>query len=231
MSFLAVVGGLGMALLAQPPAGGPPAPGGPGGGAARGGGAPAAPVAPTNAPASTAQITALARFNTENAALVTAVNNARAAITPASLAQPANPADVQAKVSALATAELALATARAGWIAGMQAGADKLNDGQLTALKNSAATAGGGRGGGFTQSEPLNYADMTGFVRIFDGKTLNGWVGDDQWFVDEESISTKGGRGTTYIIFTGQKFKNFEMKLEFKIVNGDRKSTRLNSSH
>ena len=113
MSFLAVVGGLGMALLAQPPAGGPPAPGGPGGGAARGGGAPAAPVAPTNAPASTAQITALARFNTENAALVTAVNNARAAITPASLAQPANPADVQAKVSALATAELALATARA----------------------------------------------------------------------------------------------------------------------
>jgi hypothetical protein len=220
LSFLAVVGGLGMTLLAQPPAGAPPA-GGPGGGggAARGGGAPAAPAAPTNAPASAGQITALARFNTENAALVTAVNNARAAIASASLALPANPADVQARVDALAQAEFALATARASWIAGLQSGADKFNAAQLAVLKNSAATAGGGRGG-FSQSEPLNYSDMTGFVKIFDGRTLAGWVGDDQWFVDDESISTKGGRGTTYIIFAKQKFKNFEMKLEFKIVDG-----------
>jgi hypothetical protein len=202
----------GLVAQAQPPAGAPAARGG------SGGGAPAAPAAPTNAPASTGQITSLARFNTENAALVAAVNTARTAVTTASLAQPANAADVQAKVDALGTAELALANARANWLAGMQSGADKFNASQLTVLKNSAATAGGR--GGFSQSEPLNYSDMTGFVKIFDGKTLDGWAGGANWMVDDESISTMGGIGTTYIIYTKKKFKNFEMKLEFKIVNG-----------
>jgi len=189
----------GTTLLAQAPAG-------------RGGNA-----TPTNASATPAQIEAVSALNDSLAALTAAVTTARNELTQASFAVPRNQADIDAKADALAQAELRLANERSNGLARIQSGANRLNDTQLTVLRGQAATAGGGRGG-FTQSEPLDYGDMTGFVKIFDGTTLNGWDGaQDVWFVDDSAISAKGGVGTTYIVYKGARVRNFELKLEVKI--------------
>ena len=58
-------------------------------------------------------------------------------------------------------------------------------------------------------------------IRLFDGKTLNGWesVGSAQWRVEEGHIV--GGQGgdpkRSGILMTKRSFKNFDLELEFMI--------------
>ena len=92
---------------------------------------------------------------------------------------------------------------------------------------------------------PPPAAAKPGFVRIFDGKTLNGWSGrTDLWSVRDGTISgeTKPEnpiKNNTFLVWTAGTVDNFELRLKYRILNGnsgiqyrrDRKSTRLNSSH
>src|SRR5438874_12954339 len=69
--------------------------------------------------------------------------------------------------------------------------------------------------------EPIDYNDVTGWTRIFDGRTLHGWDGNRAvWKVENGAIraeSTAERRvGTTYIIWRGGEPADFELKLEIK---------------
>ena len=82
---------------------------------------------------------------------------------------------------------------------------------------NNPATYGG-------RSLPLpDFADNTGFVQIFNGKTLNNWDGDPAiWSVQDGSIyaesSAEQPAGRTFIIWRGGEPANFELKFESKWV-------------
>jgi len=128
-----------------PAAQGAPARGGGGGGGGggrggRGGGLPGA---------TPAQTQAVADMNAALATLTTAVNTARMDVATATFAEVKNVAAITAAVEKLRAAELALATRRAEEFAKLQAGPNKLNPEQVTALIAAGGNpAGGGRGGG-----------------------------------------------------------------------------------
>ncbi|MCB9925651.1 MAG: DUF1080 domain-containing protein [Planctomycetaceae bacterium] len=67
----------------------------------------------------------------------------------------------------------------------------------------------------------------TGFVSIFDGKTLDGWDGDPKfWSVADGAITGQTTaenptQGNTFIIWKGGEIGDFELKLEYKIVGGN----------
>ena len=78
----------------------------------------------------------------------------------------------------------------------------------------------GGRGG-FTQPDPINFEDHTGWISMFDGKTLDGWDGDkNYWRVENGAIVAESTcekpTGTIYLIWQGGEAADFEMKLEMK---------------
>ncbi len=64
---------------------------------------------------------------------------------------------------------------------------------------------------------------------LFDGKTLTGWDGDpNTWSVKDGAITgqtyneeDKKLKGNTFIIWRGGEVDNFELELEYKIVNGN----------
>jgi len=70
-------------------------------------------------------------------------------------------------------------------------------------------------------------ADEPGFVPIFDGKSLQKWDGNpDFWRVEEGAITgqtTKENptKGNTFIIWRGGEVGDFELKLEYRIVGGN----------
>ncbi|MGC2401704.1 MAG: DUF1080 domain-containing protein [Acidobacteriaceae bacterium] len=75
---------------------------------------------------------------------------------------------------------------------------------------------------GFTQPEPIDFNDHTGWTRIFDGKTLAGWDGPSEvWHVEDGALvaesSPENPSGTTNIIWRGGHPANFELKLEMKL--------------
>jgi hypothetical protein len=82
----------------------------------------------------------------------------------------------------------------------------------------------GGGGGGFRQPDPFDFdADFrnnTGWVSLFDGKTLNGWSGDSNWKVEDGAIviesSCEHPTGTIYLVWQGGEVSDFELKLRMK---------------
>ncbi|MBI1375732.1 MAG: DUF1080 domain-containing protein [Phycisphaera sp.] len=66
--------------------------------------------------------------------------------------------------------------------------------------------------------------DEAGFVSIFDGKTLEGWDGDPQfWRVEDgtltgESTPEKQVGSNTFIVWTGGETGDFELRLEYRIM-------------
>jgi lysophospholipase L1-like esterase len=91
--------------------------------------------------------------------LVAAVATARTALAAASLAYPADPAALLARVEAVAAAELALANARVAAMARIQSTANRFNPEQLQALAQQAGR--GGRGGGVIPRHTGFAADKT----------------------------------------------------------------------
>lgn len=69
--------------------------------------------------------------------------------------------------------------------------------------------------------------DSAGFQSIFDGKTLQNWDGDSNfWRVENGSIvgqstAEKVLKQNTFIIWRGGKTGNFELKVEFKLTGGN----------
>ncbi len=72
-----------------------------------------------------------------------------------------------------------------------------------------------------------SWADDTGFRPIFDGKTLDGWDGNpDFWRVEDGAIvgqttAENPTKGNTFLIWRGGEPGDFELKVEFKLVNGN----------
>ena len=70
-------------------------------------------------------------------------------------------------------------------------------------------------------------ADDDGWQTIFDGKTLDGWDGNpDFWRVEDGTITgqttaEKPTKGNTFIIWRKGETADFELKLEYKIVGGN----------
>lgn len=74
---------------------------------------------------------------------------------------------------------------------------------------------------------PLAAADSDGFESIFDGKTLEGWDGNpDFWSVQDgtltgQTTADKPTKGNTFIIWRKGEVGDFELKLEYKIIGGN----------
>ena len=70
-------------------------------------------------------------------------------------------------------------------------------------------------------------ADDDGWQTIFDGKTLDGWDGNpDFWSVQDGTITgqtteEKKTKGNTFIIWRKGETADFELKLEYKIIGGN----------
>ncbi len=80
---------------------------------------------------------------------------------------------------------------------------------------------GRGRGGGgFRQPDPIDFQEHEGWTSLFDGKTLNGWSGDNNWKVEDGAITIESTcekpTGTVYLVWQGGEAADFEMKLEMK---------------
>ena len=90
----------------------------------------------------------------------------------------------------------------------------------------------GGRGGGLYPA--LETDDTTGFVSIFDGKTLNGWDGDPRfWRVENgeivgETTAEKVVTLNNFLIWRGGTVKDFELKVEFR-MNGTNSGVQYRS--
>ncbi|MCP4613959.1 MAG: DUF1080 domain-containing protein [Planctomycetes bacterium] len=85
----------------------------------------------------------------------------------------------------------------------------------------------GGRGGGRSRArgEAVTVPE-TGFVQIFDGKSLDGWEGTDRWKVEKGTIVAQTTaenplRQNTFLIWRGGKPADFELKLEYRITGGN----------
>jgi hypothetical protein len=91
-----------------------------------------------------------------------------------------------------------------------------------TTAQQPQSRAGGTR---FREPDPIAFDDHTGFASIFDGQTLNGWVGDPAiWRVENGVIVGESTRekptGNSYISYHGITAKDFDLKLEIKVENG-----------
>jgi hypothetical protein len=72
------------------------------------------------------------------------------------------------------------------------------------------------------QPGPADFDDHTGWVQIFDGKTLDGWKGNPEiWHVADGAIigesSPDKPSGTTNIFYTKAQPGNFMLKMEIKL--------------
>jgi hypothetical protein len=96
-----------------------------------------------------------------------------------------------------------------------------------------AGQPGRGRAGGvFPETEP---DDNAGFVPIFDGKTLEGWDGDPQfWRVENgeivgETTPEKVVTLNNFLIWRGGTVRDFELKVEFRL-NGTNSGIQYRST-
>ena len=153
--------------------------------------------------------------------------------TRASLAQPRSDAAITAAAGKLAEAELALAQARAGELAKVQALLQPISGAQAAAALGRGG--GGGRGGALT---PDNY---DGFTALFDGKTLNGWDGDPMfWSVKNgvlhaestpEKVVGQNIPGNTFLIWKGGTVKDFELKVDYRFLASGTDNTPVASGN
>jgi len=77
----------------------------------------------------------------------------------------------------------------------------------------------------FHDPAPYNIDDHTGFRQIFDGKTLTGWDADPSiWRIENglmvgETLEGKP-KGNNYVVYRGDKSRDFDLKLQMKIEKG-----------
>jgi hypothetical protein len=77
----------------------------------------------------------------------------------------------------------------------------------------------------FHDPAPYDINDHTGYKQIFDGKSLNGWDADTTiWRVEDslmvgETLEGKP-RGNNYIVYRGDRTRDFDLKLQMKIEKG-----------
>ncbi|MEO6801678.1 MAG: DUF1080 domain-containing protein [Granulicella sp.] len=77
----------------------------------------------------------------------------------------------------------------------------------------------------FHEPDPINFDEHTGFTQLFDGTTLNKWVGDPEtWRVEDGAIvgesTMEKPRSNTYLSYQGMEAHDFDLKLEIKAEKG-----------
>lgn len=93
----------------------------------------------------------------------------------------------------------------------------------------------GQREGKFIEPDPMNFADHTGFVPIFDGRTLHGWDGlPGVWSVQDGAIvgvsTAQHNAGNTFLVYHGLEAHDFDLKLEIKVEWGGGSGIQYRSS-
>ena len=78
---------------------------------------------------------------------------------------------------------------------------------------------------GFSEPDPIDFADHTGYVQIFDGSSLSNWDGDPAvWHLEGGAIVGESTKEkpvqNSYIAFRGFEAKDFDLKLEIKVEEG-----------
>ena len=189
--------------------GGQAGPGGPAGGGGRG----------TIPNIRQPQTTALTKLTTDVMPLTRALATTRTDLTAAAFAEPCNDRAIRSKAEAVKTAELAVANARAGAFAKIQASANRLAPDQVAAF---LVMGGSFAGLAFTQPEPLNFAEHEGYVSLFDGVSLKGWDGNPKfWRVEGGAIvgesTVENPSGNTYLVYRDLEAKDFTLKFEMKV--------------
>lgn len=95
----------------------------------------------------------------------------------------------------------------------------------LSILTLFTVSCGAGNSDKPVVSERSTKANEKEFVRLFDGKTLEGWEGDaSQFRVEDETIiggSTKADIPHNFFLSTKEEFADFELRLEFRLI-GDK---------
>ncbi len=153
---------------------------------------------------------------------------AASALVRASLTLPISAAEITAKAKELADAELALAYARATAFELAQKSLQPLSTSQMATYTRNLGGGGGGRGGVAPNWE-ASYRDHTGFISLFDGKTLNGWDGEaGKWDVQDGAIhrhQTLVPKNFVdfgqYHIHYNEVFSDFDLKVEVKLRSGN----------
>jgi Domain of Unknown Function (DUF1080) len=77
----------------------------------------------------------------------------------------------------------------------------------------------------FHDPAPYDIDEHTGYKQIFDGKSLAGWDADTSiWRVEDGNMvgETFEGKpkGNNYIVYRGDKTRDFDLKLQMKIEKG-----------
>ncbi len=107
----------------------------------------------------------------------------------------------------------------------VQASKDAAPQAKAAETAGSQPARGKERQFGFHEPDAVDFADHQGYTRIFDGKTLEGWVGDPGvWRVEDGVMVGESTRekpvGNSYISFHGFEAKDFDLKLEIKVEKG-----------
>ena len=77
----------------------------------------------------------------------------------------------------------------------------------------------------FHEPAPYDPNEHTGFTQIFDGKSFSGWDADPTiWRIENglmigETLEGKP-KGNNYVVYKGQKTRDFDLKLQMKIEKG-----------
>jgi hypothetical protein len=77
----------------------------------------------------------------------------------------------------------------------------------------------------FHEPAPYDPNEHTGFTQIFDGKSFTGWDADTSiWRIEDglmigETLADHP-KGNNYIVYRGQKTRDFDLKLQMKIEKG-----------
>ncbi|HEY1950292.1 MAG TPA: DUF1080 domain-containing protein [Bryobacteraceae bacterium] len=169
-----------------------------------------------------AQIEVLTQLTNQIMPLTHALNEARAAMSKAALAEPRDDSAIRTKAEVLKQAELALTNAQAAAFTKIQSSHNRLASDQKKAF---VQMGGSFAGVAFTQPNPLNFADHDGYTSLFDGASLKDWDGNPKfWRVEDGAIvgeSTKQNpSGNSYLVYRGMEAKDFTLKFEIK-VEGD----------
>jgi len=102
-------------------------------------------------------------------------------------------------------------------------------------LWNVKPDISGKRNGVFPEPEAMDFADHTGYIPLFDSKTLTGWDGrPGVWSVEDGAIigvSTKEkNAGNTFLVYHGVEARDFDLKLEIKVEWGGGSGVQYRSS-
>ncbi len=65
---------------------------------------------------------------------------------------------------------------------------------------------------------PAKERDEAGFVSLFNGKDLSGWIGDTKGYIVEDAAIVCGPQGRN--LYTEREYANFILRLEFRLTPG-----------